>query len=124
MNIRAGIRKLTLLFVVLFVALSGGLVYWQVVVAQTVTANVHNGRPCLASNAPKRGRILDRNGIVLAESTQLGPCGYIRNYKDSSLASLIGYYVSPLYPSTGIEHQFDDILSGRAGITVLDNVVN
>lgn len=124
MNIRAGIRNLTLLFVVLFIALSAGLVYWQVVVAQAVTANVHNGRPCLAGNAPKRGRILDRNGIVLAESTTLGPCGYVRHYTDPSLAGLIGYYASPLYPSTGIEHQFNDVLTGTSGLPALDNIMN
>jgi cell division protein FtsI/penicillin-binding protein 2 len=124
MNIRAGIRNLTLLFVILFIALSAGLVYWQVVVAQDVAGNVHNGRPCLSGNAPKRGRILDRNGVVLAQSTTLGPCGYIRHYTDPSLAGLIGYYVSPLFPSTGIEHQFNDVLSGNSGIADLNNIVN
>ena len=44
MNLSASIRKLTLLFIVLFMALSGGLVYWQVVVAQQVTTNPHNNR--------------------------------------------------------------------------------
>src|SRR5437588_9124270 len=130
MNISGSIRKLTQLFVVLFIALSGGLVYWQVVVAQQVSANPHNGRHCLPDSAPKRGRILDRNGVVLADSQPSfngGVCGYERHYyldKYPSLAGLIGYYISPFFDSTGIEHQYDDYLSGRLGLTSLNNTVN
>ncbi len=54
MNVSASIRKLAQLFIVLFIALSGGLVYWQVVVAQQVTSNIHNSRHCLPDNAPIR----------------------------------------------------------------------
>ena len=129
MNIGSSIRRLTRLFIILFLALSGGLVYWQVVVAQQVTSNIHNGRHCLADSAPLRGRILDRNGVVLAESKPdpTGICGYRRYYyldKYPSLASLIGYYISPNFGSSGIEKQYDDYLSGRRGITVLNNTIN
>src|SRR5712692_4459925 len=100
MNISTSIRRLTNLFIVLFVLLSGGLVYWQAVVAPQVTANVHNSRHCLSDNAPIRGRILDRNGVVLAYSKKVDPnapnagevCGYQRYYTEPSLAGLIGYY--------------------------------
>src|SRR5229473_2998305 len=128
-NINTSIRRLTRLFIILFLALSGGLVYWQVVVAQQVTSNIHNSRHCLADSAPLRGRILDRNGVVLAESKPdpTGICGYRRYYylnKYPSLASLIGYYISPNFGSSGIEKQYDDYLSGRRGITVLNNTIN
>ncbi len=124
-NISASIRKLTLLFVALFVALSGGLVYWQVVVAQQVTANIHNERHCLSDVAPQRGRIFDRNGVLLAYSTpSSNGCGYVRHYTDPSLAGLIGYYISPLFTSTGIEHQYEAYLDGSVGVTKLGNLVN
>src|SRR5438477_9540629 len=128
MNVSASIRKLTQLFIVLFIALSGGLVYWQVVVAQQVTTNIHNSRHCLPDNAPIRGRIFDRNGVLLADSRPSSTiCGYQRHYYLNdypSLAGLIGYYISPLYSSSGIEHQYDDYLSGRIGLTALNNTVN
>ncbi len=128
MNISNNIRKLTQLFIVFFIALSAVLVYWQAVVAQQVTANIHNSRHCLSDNAPLRGRIFDRNGVLLAESKPSNAvCGYQRYYYlkgYSSLAGLIGYYISPLYGSSGIEHQYDDYLSGRLGITALNNYVN
>jgi penicillin-binding protein A len=125
MNVSANIRKLTNLLIALFLALSAGLVYWQVVVAQQVTANEHNSRSCFSDTAPVRGRIFDRNGVLLAESKAdpNGICGYVRTYYDPSLAGLIGYYV-PGYTITGIEKQYDDILSGRTGSTELGNTIN
>ncbi|MEO6892120.1 MAG: penicillin-binding transpeptidase domain-containing protein, partial [Ktedonobacteraceae bacterium] len=137
MNISGSIRRLSQVFIILFVALSGGLVYWQVVVAQQVTSNIHNGRHCLPDAAPIRGRIFDRNGVLLADSKLIDPnnppvnpgavCGYQRHYylKDyPSLAGLIGFYIGPLYTSTGVEKQFDDYLSGRKGLSMLNNTVN
>ena len=87
MNLGTSIRKLTLLFVVLFMALSAGLVYWQVVVAQQVESNPHNARSCLPDSAPQRGNIYDRNGVLLAYSTasSTANCGYIRHYTEPSL---------------------------------------
>ena len=128
MNVSASIRKLTQLFIVLFIALSGGLVYWQAVVAQELTSNIHNSRHCLPDSAPVRGRIFDRNGVLLADSRPSSTiCGCQRHYylKDyPSLAGLLGYYISPLYSSSGIELQYDDYLSGRIGLTALNNTVN
>ena len=128
MNISNNIRKLALLFIVFFMALSAVLVYWQVVVAQQVAANIHNSRHCLSDSAPVRGRIFDRNGVLLAESKPSNAiCGYQRYYylnNYPSLAGLIGYYISPLYGSSGIERQYDNYLSGRVGVTALNNYVN
>jgi penicillin-binding protein A len=130
---------------VFFIAASAGLVYWQVVVAQQVTSatsdrQLTRGRHCLADSTPKRGNIYDRNGVLLAYSELIPAnttnpnvgnlCIYQRVYKYPSLAPLIGYYISPLicsespYCSSGIEKQFDDYLSGRVGITGLNNAVN
>ena len=124
MDISASIRKLTLLFVALFIGLSAGLVYWQVVVAQQVTSNPHNSRPYLNSNAAVRGKIFDRNGVLLADS-RLDPVtgSYVRHYYDPSLAGLIGYYV-PGFLSTGVENKYDNYLSGQVGLTALDNTIN
>jgi cell division protein FtsI/penicillin-binding protein 2 len=125
MNVRANIRRMTNIFILFFLALSGALVYWQVVVAQPVSANVHNSRVVLPGNTPVRGNIFDRNGILLAYSKPdpnvVG--GYTRTYTDPSLGGVVGYYV-PGYPSTGIEKEYDDILSGRVGSTELGNTVN
>ena len=131
MNINTSIRRLTNLFIILFIALSGGLVYWQVVVAQQVTSNTYSAytRRCASDNAPKRGRIFDRNGVLLAyskPSTNSSLCGYQRFYTQDaqSLANVIGYYISPLYGSTGIEQQYNAYLTGQVGSTGLNNTIN
>ena len=130
MNISSSIRRLTYLFIILFVGLSAGLVYWQVVVAQQVASNTYStfSRQCSSDNAPIRGRILDRNGKVLAYSKPSNNptlCGYQRVYtKDAqSLEGVIGYYISPLFGSTGIEKQFDAYLNGQVGSTGLNNTI-
>jgi penicillin-binding protein A len=130
-NISTSIRRLTNLFIILFVALSAGLVYWQVVAAQQVTSNTYStfSRRCSNDNAPIRGHIYDRNGVLLAYSKPSNNptlCGYQRVYtKDAqSLEGVIGYYISPLFGSTGIERQFDAYLNGRVGSTGLNNTIN
>ena len=131
MNISRSIRRLTNIFLVLFVALSAGLVYWQVVVAQQVTSNTYlNGnRLCTSDATPIRGNIYDRNGVLLAYSVKSddpGLCGYKRVYtKDAvGLEGLIGYYINPFSTVTGVEAKFNDYLNGDEGLTGLDNSVN
>jgi peptidoglycan glycosyltransferase len=125
MDIKANIRKLTILFIACFMALSAGLVYWQVLAAQQVVADPRNSRHCLADAAPVRGNIYDRNGKLLAYSTpNPNGCGSIRHYTDPSLAPVIGYYVNPQFSSTGIEAAFNDYLDGQVGLTGLKNTYN
>ncbi len=131
MNISGSIRRLTNIFLILFVALSGGLVYWQVVVAQQVASNPYltYTRQCTSETAPIRGSIYDSKGVLLAyskPSTLPNLCGYQRIYTPAAqgLEGLIGYYISPLFGSTGIEKQYNNYLSGQTGLTGLDNSVD
>ena len=126
MNISASIRKLSYIFIISFIALSGGLVYWQVVKADNVTATIHNPRSCLADNTPLRGRIFDRNGVLLAESLpDPNVCGgYIRHYTEPSLANLIGYYSPGDFMPDGIEKEYNDVLNGNDNVTALEKEVN
>ena len=142
MNITSSIRRLSLVFMALFIAASIGLVYWQVVVAHQVATNptMTLGRNCLTDSTPRRGRIFDRNGVLLAYSKPIPAnttnpnadrlCVYQRVYTHPSMAPIIGYYVSSTfcaetpYCEAGVEKQFDDYLSGNVGITGLNNTVN
>ena len=111
--------------------LSAGLVYWQVVVAPQVISNPYltYSRQCTSEAAPLRGRIFDRNGVLLAYSVKTdisSLCGYKRVYTAAAqgLEGLIGYYISPSFSETGIEAQFDAYLSGENGLTGLNNTLN
>ena len=52
-------------------------------------------------------------------------CGYQRVYTQAaqSLEGVIGYYISPLFGSTGIENQFNAYLNGQVGSTGLNNTI-
>ncbi|GER88316.1 penicillin-binding protein [Dictyobacter vulcani] len=80
----------------------------------------------MLQNAPLRGRILDRNGVVLAESVpdKSALCGYVRRYSEPSLAGLIGYYVPEYGLIDGIEKQYSSILNGEDNHLPLEELIN
>lgn len=86
----------------------GALAYWQAFRVDLATAD-RNPRVLSAFYDPHRGRILDREGNVLAESLGDGS----RHYTDASTAHLVGY-LDPRYGSQGIELAFNNVLSGTA----------
>ncbi len=115
-------RRLLNMFVLLFVIISGALVYWQVYWPTSPPAagqdqnNYLNYKPCTAATTPQRGNIYDRNGVLLAWSVRdpNSPCGWRREYatdKYPSIASFIGYY-SPVYGTAGVERYYNDQLAG------------
>src|SRR6266568_5000923 len=130
-NISKSIRQLALIFFMLFLGLSTGLVYWQVVVASQVTANSYltYTRKCTSDSAPMRGSIFDRNGVLLAYSVKSnisGLCGYKRVYTDAAkgLENVIGYYISPNYTSTGVEAAYNSFLNGTSSANGLDTTMS
>jgi peptidoglycan glycosyltransferase len=82
------------------------LAYWQAF--RTGLANDdRNPRVLSAFHDPGRGRILDREGNVLAESLSDGT----RYYHDASVAHAVGY-LDPRYGSQGVELVFNQELTG------------
>ncbi|MEI6136867.1 MAG: penicillin-binding transpeptidase domain-containing protein, partial [Chloroflexota bacterium] len=95
-----------------FVAIALGLGYWQV--ARPDLANdprIGGERLNLEATRVERGRLLDRNGTVLAD-TVLGPAGVIRRYTDPSAVHVLGFN-SPRFGAAGIEAAVADTLMGR-----------
>jgi penicillin-binding protein A len=74
-----------------------------------------NPRERLKSLDMRRGRILDRDGQVLADTVQREDGTYQRAYPELSTAPLIGYYSPQIYGSSNIELEFDEYLSGDEG---------
>ncbi|HYP19084.1 MAG TPA: hypothetical protein VEY08_03340, partial [Chloroflexia bacterium] len=72
--------------------------------------------PLLADAALQvpRGSILDRTGVVLAESV-LQDGVYQRHYGTPDTADVTGYFSPLLYGATGLEASWDDVLMGDAG---------
>jgi peptidoglycan glycosyltransferase len=88
--------------------------YWTVVRADWLVAREDNPRRVSYERRIVRGRILDREGRVLA-SVQVGPGGVVtRTYPVPEAAPVVGY-ASLRYGTGGIEAAFDEVLRGEAG---------
>lgn len=126
-TIGGAIRRLTNIFIVLLLAISGVAAYVQVsdhaffngpVLAESDAYNASGH--CPPYDAPVRGTIYDRNGVKLAWSVPDSNhrCGYRRMYADPTLSPLIGYF-SYKYGTAGIESTYNDQLSGaQSGVTI------
>jgi peptidoglycan glycosyltransferase len=103
-------------FVVLlgFLAISAGLVYWQVLRSQSLDSAASNPRAAESSLTEQRGAIYDASGNVLAHSVEGTDGHFQRLYSDQSLAQTIGY-VSTRYGLDGLEASFNGYLSGQQG---------
>ena len=105
------IERLALAILVGFAALALTLTYWSVVRSDTLAARTDNPRLVEAERRVQRGRILDRDGAILAESVaNNGALG--RVYPVAEVGPAVGYY-SVRFGAAGIEQALDATLRGQ-----------
>ena len=92
----------------LLVGASGG--YWSLWRGPSLQAREDNPRRLIAEQRIQRGRILDRQGVVLAETVG-PPEAHQRRYPYPVAAPVVGYY-SLRHGVGGIEATFDEVLRG------------
>ncbi len=98
---------------VAWLALAVGTGWWSLYRAPVLTSRTDNGRRALAELISPRGRIVDRNDRVLAET--VGERGsYRRAYPEPSAYSIVGYD-SMTYAQAGVEAAMDAVLRGESG---------
>lgn len=132
-NMNVTIRRLMNTFVLFFLLVSGVAAYVQISNQAFLNGPDLTPKPdtsflrtCPPYDQPVRGRILDRNGNVIAQSVPdpKATCGYRREYASwvasSGLAPLIGYF-SYRYGTAGIEQRFDAVLSGTGAYVSLND---
>ena len=110
--IAANIRSLTLALAIAFLVTSVGVSYWTILASDQLANDPFNPRLIAASNDRPRGAILDRNGAPLATSEK-GATGFVRSYKDQSLAQVVGY-ASLQFGLSGVEAAYAESLIGRS----------
>lgn len=116
----ANIRRLATAFVIIFGLISIDLVYWQVIDAGSLNANPHNPRALYTSTRVLRGRIYDRNGVLLV-GRRVYTDGFVQPiYRDPSLAQTIGYH-SVKYSDSGLEGSLNKYLVGTSGTSWSQN---
>ncbi|MCL5264603.1 MAG: penicillin-binding transpeptidase domain-containing protein [Chloroflexi bacterium] len=98
-----------------FVIIALALPYWQVIRANDLVGDPRYNRYRLneIENSSERGRILDRNGVVLA-STEMTPNGARRTYSMPALAHVTGFH-SAIFGDSDIEKAFAPYLQGQEG---------
>lgn len=96
-----------------WLALAVGTGWWSVYRAPALATRTDNARRALAALISPRGRILDRHGQTLAETTGVRG-SYRRSYPEPSAYSLVGYD-SRTYAQAGVEAGMDAMLRGESG---------
>ena len=97
-----GLQRVALGMTVMFFVLSLGLVYWQVIKANSLLENPANPRLRLMESRVKKGEILDRNGQVLAQ-TKVTNGKTVRSYPEGEIYEPLIGYVTAQHGSAGLE---------------------
>ena len=104
------IRDLNLVFLTAWSVLAVVIGWWTIYRAPILITRTDNPRRALESRYSLRGSILDRNGLVLAES--IGVRGdYQRRYPIDAVSIVVGFD-SVYYGKSGVEQSLDAILRG------------
>lgn len=104
------IQQVARLILIAFILTAFSLVFWSILRAEDILARDDNPRQVDAVLQIQRGRILDRNGRLLAET--IGPeTDLERHYPNSLIGPAVGYY-SFRYGTAGVEDSFNTTLRG------------
>ncbi|MCO5223891.1 MAG: penicillin-binding transpeptidase domain-containing protein [Thermomicrobiales bacterium] len=126
-----GLIRTTMLLACIFILLSAQLIRIQVVRQEEIYYRtgialdgevISNPRLYQQQLTVQRGKILDRNGVVLADTT-LQDGIYYRSWPVPSTYSVTGYYSPNAYGMTGIEATFEEELSGQAGTNPIEQTI-
>lgn len=120
--IASNIRRLSLYLVLAFASVSGALVWWQVLDAQTLATRQDNPQVIATRRSLPRGSIFDVQGRLLASSVVTDGISR-RTYTDPTFTHLIGY-ASLRFGATGVERAWDDLLTGRSDPNPLRDLLN
>ena len=94
-----------------FAGLALGAGYWAVVRADDLASSADDAAVIAASRETARGRILDRDGTVLASNRRTDDGEVYRVYADDALSHVVGY-ASRRFGSTGLERTYAAELLG------------
>jgi peptidoglycan glycosyltransferase len=110
----ARVPAVAVVLVLVFAILAAGSSYWQAVRADELVSSPTDAAVLAAARTVERGRILDRDGRVLASSRRAEDGTPYRVYADAAVSHPVGY-ASVLYGSSGLERAYTVALTGARG---------
>ncbi len=102
-----------------FALLAGAAGYWGVIQAPELARAPDDAAVIAASRNVPRGRILDRDGTVLADNRADENGELYRVYLSPTISQVVGY-ASRTYGRAGLERTFDAELTGLSGDPLTD----
>jgi peptidoglycan glycosyltransferase len=117
------VRRLFLLFCVLFIALVVQLTYVQVLAAPDLKVEPSNTRAIQEELQVDRGEIYSADGVLLADNREVNGYFYRQYHQGDLTAPWLGYN-SQQYGRAGIERVYNEDLSGQSGILGLTSEVD
>ena len=114
-ELRQNVRHAAIALMALFGVIALALGYWQVIRGTELSQDAANPRVANAHQSEARGRILDRNGVVLAE-------GNPRHYAEPSLVHTLGFH-SDRFGDTNLEAAFDGQLRGERALSPWERLI-
>jgi penicillin-binding protein A len=114
-ELRKNLQHSAITLMALFGVIALALGYWQVIRGQELSQDAANPRVANARESEPRGRILDRNGVVLAE-------GNPRHYTDASLVHTVGFH-SDRFGDSDLEAAFDAQLRGERALSAWERLL-
>ena len=114
--------RVALSLILVYGLLAGGLTYWQVVQAESLTADRANPLVLAAARNAPRGRILDSRGQVLATNVRTENGTQLRRYSYLSTTPIIGYRTIR-FGNSGLERTYDDELIGLGQLSPADRLL-
>jgi peptidoglycan glycosyltransferase len=117
------INRLVFGILIFFGIVTVAAAYWAVIGPDTILNREDNPRRVEAIAAIRRGAILDRSGVTLAETIVDSSGLVLRQYLYPSMNSALGYY-SLRYSAGGAESAFNDALSGAAAAATSASVID
>ncbi len=101
-----------------FAILALGCGWWSVIRSEALTSRTDNPRRTINDRFVLRGRILDRNDEVIAETVG-DSSSYTRKVLYTPLSPVVGY-TNPAYGQSGLEAALDEYLRGIRGYPALE----
>lgn len=110
-DLQRDLRRLAAALLALFGVIAFTTAFWAVLGSGWILARQDNARNVVREQLIARGAIIDRDGVILAQSVPDEVGVMQRHYADPALSGAVGYY-SVTYGTAGLEAAYDAELRG------------